>query len=209
MFDADISGEVPEHRNFIYNKAIPFMQSKGLKVIILREPDKTYISEFTRKIKKGKHAGQIKSFPLCGHCNISRDLKFPIINRYKRNLPKNTKKYIGIAADEQNRLLRLDGDKISLLNKYHFTEHMAKQKCLEYGLLSPLYEFSDRGGCWFCPNIKHRELRHLYDHHKDLWQRMMELQMLPNKCTELFNRTLRFSDIDRRFKFEDLQQSLF
>ena len=30
-----------------------------------------------------------------------------------------------------------------------------------------------------------------------------------HKCTELFNRTLRFSDIDRRFKFEDLQQSLF
>lgn len=33
--------------------------------------------------------------------------------------------------------------------------------CRQEGLLSPLYEYSHRGGCWFCPNASMTELRHL------------------------------------------------
>ena len=54
--------------------------------------------------------------------------------------------YVGIAIDEPKRLARIKSkgktSKISLLEKYGYTEDMAKQKCLEYGLLSPIY----RGG---------------------------------------------------------------
>ena len=71
------------------------------------------------------------------------------------------------------------------------------------GLLSPVYAFTERGGCWFCPNAKLPELRHLYDHHPDLWARMLELQAIPGKATEKFNRTQRFSDIDAIFRQED------
>ena len=60
-----------------------------------------------------------------------------------------------------------------------------------------------RGGCWFCPNAKRRELRHLYDHHPDLWGRMLELQAIPGKATEKFNRTQTFADIHRLFRQED------
>ena len=71
------------------------------------------------------------------------------------------------------------------------------------GLLSPVYTFTDRGGCWFCPNAKMPELRHLYDHHPDLWGRMLALQAIPGKTTEKFNRTQKFSDIDALFRQED------
>ena len=37
---------------------------------------------------------------------------------------------------------------------------------------------------------------------------MLELQALPGKVTEKFNRTQRFSDIDAAFRQEDAQQSL-
>lgn len=47
------------------------------------------------------------------------------------------------------------------------------------GWLSPLYEHSHRGGCWFCPNASMTELRHLYQAHPDLWQLMLELQDAP------------------------------
>jgi hypothetical protein len=53
------------------------------------------------------------------------------------------------------------------------------------------------------PNAKLPELRHLYDHHPDLWARMLELQAIPGKATEKFNRTQRFSDIDAIFRQED------
>ena len=36
MFDKDISGEVPEHRDFIYGTAIPALERMGVKVIVLR-----------------------------------------------------------------------------------------------------------------------------------------------------------------------------
>lgn len=51
--------------------------------------------------------------------------------------------------------------------------------------------------------------RHLYDHHPDLWAKMLELQALPNKATELFNREMRFSDIDSNFRMDDAQLSFF
>ena len=87
--------------------------------------------------------------------------------------------------------------------KYNFTEQDAWQLCEDAGLLSPVYEFTDRGGCWFCPNAKRAELRHLYDCHPDLWARMLALQAIPGKTTEKFNRTQKFSDIDAMFRQED------
>ena len=94
---------------------------------------------------------------------------------------------------------------MSLLEKYGYTEDDAKQLCKQAGLLSPVYEFTDRGGCWFCPNAKLSELRHLYDHHPDLWQKMMRLQIVPGKVTEKFNRSQTFADIDAMFREQDLQ----
>ena len=38
---------------------------------------------------------------------------------------------------------------------------------------------------------------------------MLELQALPGKATEKFNRTHRFSDIDAAFRQEDEQLDLF
>ena len=205
MFDRDISGEVPEHRDFIYSTAIPALERMGVKVVVLRS-EQTYVGLFTGRVTRGKRKGMVRSFPLCGKCAVQRDCKVKPLERYKETLPPGTVRYIGIASDEQDRLLRLDGaQKISLLEKYDYTEQDARSLCEKAGLLSPIYEFSDRGGCWFCPNAKRRELRHLYDHHPDLWVHMLELQAIPGKATEKFNRTQTFADIDRLFREEDGQ----
>ncbi len=203
MFDKGISGEVPEHRDFIYETAIPALERMGVKVVVLRSP-KTYVELFTGRVTRGPKKGMVRSFPLCGKCYVQRDCKVRPIERYQKSLPPGTVQYVGIAQDETDRLLRLeDGRQISLLEKYNFTEKDAWELCNRAGLLSPVYAFTDRGGCWFCPNAKRAELRHLYDHHPDLWARMLELQAIPGKTTEKFNRTQRFSDIDAIFRQED------
>lgn len=205
MFDKTISGEVPEHRDFIYSRAIPALERMGVRVVILRS-EKTYVDLFTGRITRGPKKGMVRSFPICGRCAVQRDCKVRPIKRYQKTLPPSTVQYLGIAKDEQERLLRLEGGRqISLLDKYNFTEQDAWQLCKNAGLLSPVYEFTDRGGCWFCPNAKRKELRHLYDHHPDLWARMLELQALPGKVSEKFNRTQKFSDIDAMFRAEDEQ----
>ena len=203
MFDSNISGEVPEHRDFIYGRAIPALERMGVRVVVLRS-QQTYVGLFTGRITRGPKKGMVRSFPLCGKCAVQRDCKVRPIERYRKTLPAGTVQYVGIAQDEQERLLRLEGSKqVSLLDKYNFTEQDAWEFCRKAGLLSPVYAFTDRGGCWFCPNAKRAELRHLYDHHPDLWARMLELQAIPGKVTEKFNRTQRFSDIDEAFRLED------
>ena len=142
---------------------------------------------------------------MCGKCYVQRDCKMHPIRQYQKTLPSNTVQYIGIAKNEPQRLARLGGNQVSLLEKYGYTEDDAKQLCKQAGLLSPVYEFTDRGGCWFCPNAKLSELRHLYDHHPDLWQKMMRLQIVPGKVTEKFNRSQTFADIDAMFREWDLQ----
>ena len=52
MFDSHISGEVPEHRDFIYGTAIPALERMGVKIRILRGPQ-TYVGLFTGRITRG------------------------------------------------------------------------------------------------------------------------------------------------------------
>ena len=196
------SGEVPEHRAFIYETALPRLEQLGIPVRVLRS-DKTYLDLFAGTVTRGPKKGLRRGFPLCGHCYVQRDCKLRPIRRYNRTLTPDTVQYVGIASDEPVRLRRLQKNQVSLLEKYHYTEEDAKQLCQTAGLLSPVYAFTDRGGCWFCPNAKRKELRHLYDHHPELWARMLELQAMPGKVSEKFNRTERFSDIDAAFRKED------
>jgi len=65
MFDRHTSGEVPEHRDFIYSTAIPALEDMGVKVTVLRA-EKTYVDLFTGKITRGPKEGLLRSFPICG-----------------------------------------------------------------------------------------------------------------------------------------------
>lgn len=133
MFDKGISGEVPEHRDFIYTKGIPALERMGVKVTVLRG-DKTYVDLFTGQVTRGPKKGLLRSFPVCGKCYVQRDCKLRPIERYQKTLPPDTVHYIGIAQDEQTRLLRLqEGKKVSLLEKYHFTEQDAKELARRQG----------------------------------------------------------------------------
>lgn len=215
MFDEQISAEIPEHKEFIYNKAIPTFESWGFRVEVVRSK-KTFQDCFYHKIKRSKYPeriGKYVGFPLTGKCNVNRECKIPPIKQfYKREEMKNAVQYIGIAVDEPKRLERLDGEKeISLLAKYDFTENDAKELCKEYGLLSPIYEFSKRGGCFFCPNAKQGELRNLYNNHPELWQRLVEMEKEENLCSPYFRNITRekICDIGERFYWENAQMNIF
>ena len=195
MFSDTVSGELPEHKRFIYETAIPYFEKRGIPTRVLRG-QKTYLDCFYHIVSRGNAEGKLASFPLTGRCSIQRDCKLPPIRTYQKTLPQDTVYYLGIAADEPIRLARLKANQTSLLAKYNLTEKDAQAMCQAEGLLSPLYAFTGRGGCWFCPNASMRELRHLYNAHPDLWQLLLELQDAPNKATERFNRSYTLHDLD-------------
>lgn len=175
MFDRNVSGEVPEHRDFIYNTLKPFCEKElGIKFTILHA-EKTYEDVFHHIITRGPHQGLRRGFVWPGFCAVNRDCKCPPIHKYNKILSPDTISYVGIAADEPVRLARLDGtSKVSLLDKYAMTEADALNLCKEHGLLSPIYGHCRRNGCWFCPNASDAELRHIITHHPELFERLIE-----------------------------------
>lgn len=95
--------------------------------------------------------------------------------------------------------------------KYGYTEQMAFDLCKEYDLLSPIYDFAPRGGCWFCPNARDCELRHLRNNHRDLWDKLLELEETPNLIGNIWNTLTQTSihDKEEQFFWEDNQINLF
>lgn len=189
MFDEDISGELPEHIGFVRNKLFPTFEKWGYKTKILRS-DKTYMDCFYHVVERSSmkdRVGKYKGFVMSGHCDVQRDCKLKPIRKFYKTYPYDYKQYIGIALDEKKRLKRLGENEISLLEKYGFTEDMAKQKCKQYGLLSPIYNFSNRGGCWFCPNMRERGLRRLRKEHPKLWRKLLMLEEEENTIGFVFD----------------------
>ena len=144
-----ISAEHPEHRQFIYDIAIPYFEKRGIHTTIVR-PEYDYIHEFYRKRLSGPYQGKYNGFPLAGLCLINKNCKIRAINAYNKAVKKSGFSpihYVGIAADEPKRLARLAGKTdISLLQKYGVSEEKAVDICKAAGLYSPLYQFSKRGG---------------------------------------------------------------
>lgn len=209
MFDKEISGEIPEHREFIYNVTIPTVESWGYPVTVLRS-DRTYLDCFYHILVKGNRKGMTQGFPMQGKCLINRECKLRPIRQYMKRQPKDLVQYIGIAADEPKRLARLDGNKISLLAKYGYTEKMAEQLCREYGLLSPIYEFTKRGGCFFCMNARDCGLRHLKNNHPELWNKLLSLEDEENLAGPIWNTLTKTSlhDKEEQFYWEDRQMNI-
>ena len=121
----------------------------------------------------------------------------PIRDFYK-NIKEPVTQYIGIAKDEPKRLERLRGtNKVSLLEKYNYTEEMAIELCKKYELLSPLYNYSSRGGCWFCPNAREKELAIFKFNYPELWNKLENLDR-SNLVTPKFNRKYTFEEINEK-----------
>lgn len=194
MFDNEkgISGEVPEHIEWVYNIAIPRLESMGVKVDIVRSK-LDYISLCNKVLKSGKKVGQKYGCQNCRPCYANSDLKIAPIRSYLSRMRKDYDivQYVGIAIDEPIRLVRLEGtDKISLLAKYGYTEQMAMDKCREYNLVSPLYSMGYRGGCWFCFNANIQRYIHIRKNYPEYWQALKKLYYETNSTHFKYNKTL-------------------
>ena len=174
MFDKETSGEVPEHRNFIYGSLKPFCEKNGIRFTVLHSP-KTYDDVFHQTFKRGKNTGKKYGFARARGCFVNRECKLKAFKEYKRLQDSNIVFYVGIAADEPKRLERLNNKtEVSLLAKYGIAEKDALKICKKKNLLSPVYEVSKRNGCWFCPYTKDKELLHFLKNNGNTFDKLIE-----------------------------------
>ena len=214
MFDQETSGELPEHMDFVRNSAIPKFREWGYSIEILHA-GLAYMDIFMREPVKGKNVGKgLKTgFPMSGRCQINKSIKVKAIHDFYKKLKEDYVEYVGIAADESERLARLDSQpsKISLLAKYGYTEQMAADLCRQHGLMSPVYKFSLRGGCWFCPNARKSQMKHLRENYPELWEKLLRLEEEPGLIGNIWNTLSRKSihQMEEQFFWESLQMDLF
>lgn len=147
-------------------------------------------------------------------CVINRECKVkPIHDYYRQFKDFDIVQYVGIAIDEPKRLERLSEkgkiSKVSLLQKYGYTEDMARKKCLEYGLLSPIYRGGNRGGCWFCPSARIGTIARFKLDHPELWEELKILSKTPNLCSYGFKYGKTVQEIDERIDAINNQGKLF
>lgn len=210
MFDHErgISGEDPTHIEWVHSVAIPKLEAMGVKVDVVRSVA-DFVGNFytvvSPKSKKPERWGKYRSWLFQGGCALNRDGKLKAIHNYYRQFTQPVIQYVGIAIDEPERLVRLEGhNKISLLAKYGLTEADAWRKCEEYGLLSPFYRLGyKRNGCWFCPNKPIAYFCHIRKSYPTLWEELRKLDKVPNKVADYFNKRYRFPELEARMDLED------
>ena len=120
----------------------------------------------------------------------------------KRGADINIVQYLGIAADEPKRIARhtKPGTLLPLVEA-GWDEPYCRQWCEERGLLSPIYQNSTRGGCWFCHNQRLEQLRSLRHEYPELWSLLLKWDMDSPTTFSPNGRTVH--DYDRRFQMED------
>jgi len=139
------------------------------------------------------------SFPGIGYRWCTSELKTKVINRYIKNLKRsyNIVQYIGIAADEENRVKDLNYPLI----EWGWTESDCLKYCYEKGFdFGGLYEIFHRVSCWCCPLQSLEELRQLRKHFPDLWQQLQEWQL---KTWRKFRADFSVQELEIRFQFEE------
>lgn len=126
--------------------------------------------------------------------------------RFLRELRKkyNVVEYVGIAADEQYRLER-ERNKNSNHRHPLVEWNMTESDCLEYCYSKGfdwdgLYDIFHRVSCWCCPLQSLAELRQLYAHFPDLWEKLKEWD---KRTWRKFRADYSVEELEVRFDFED------
>lgn len=213
MFDnaRNISGEEPEHIKWIYDIAIPTIENKyGYKVLVVRSKN-DYISCFYNKCSRSKKPnmnGKFWGFPMGGMCNINSKVKVAAIKETHKIIGNNIS-IIGIACDEQERIMRMKPNQRSVLNENNKTETDAYLICKDFDLLSPIYEYESRGGCWFCPNKSVRFFARLAKRHPELWAELEKLSHIENLASPNFKYGRTFASVNREVQILNNQISMW
>jgi 3'-phosphoadenosine 5'-phosphosulfate sulfotransferase (PAPS reductase)/FAD synthetase len=135
-------------------------------------------------------------------------LKQDVIKRHLRQYDIVVE-YHGIALDEAQRTKKnQDGRNIRYpLIEWGMTERDCLEYCYNKGFdWGGLYEHFGRVSCWCCPLQSIAELKQLYEHYPELWQRLLDMDRL---AWNQYRADYSVAGLDRRFEAESKQLCLF
>lgn len=191
----------------IYNlrdKLIPLLDNCGIKFTQLESPMPFDYKMFEKPVcKRGTKEIHKYGYSWCGGtCRWGTTDKLQALEKYS----KGHYEYIGLAVDEPMRLEKQrKGNKLFPLAEWGMTE----QNCLDYcyslgygwdenGI--ELYSILDRVSCWCCRNKNLKELKGIYQHLPNYWQKLRHIQTLLPEPMKGDGKSV--FDLEKRFKQE-------
>lgn len=203
----------------IYNnrdKIIPILYEKGIKFTQLSYPT-SFMYNFCEKEVHKKNGNIQYGYSWCGgRTRWGTDRKNSTIRKYYKTINKEIVEYVGIAADEVERVKRaLNKGQVLPLVEEGFTEQDALDFCRRkgYNWLEgniDLYDIMDRVSCWCCKNNNLKELRNIYHYLPEYWNKLKEMQdktHLPYKNYTKMNKAYgTIEDLEYRFCCEDKEE---
>jgi hypothetical protein len=204
--EKSLSGEMP-----LMAEWIPYARNRLKELFGIEVKHITGISfleQFYKVKQKGNRKGRLYGFPYLIGAWCNSRLKIEPIRKYLKSLNDDYIEYVGIAYDEPKRYERLKDNpkKKCLLYELKITENEAMEICKKYDLVSPIYQSSFRGGCWFCVKQSINQLRNLFNYHNELWQKLIELE---KDSFNTFKPNLSLKELEIRFKKETSQLTIF
>jgi 3'-phosphoadenosine 5'-phosphosulfate sulfotransferase (PAPS reductase)/FAD synthetase len=161
------------------DRALPLLAAGGIKYTELK-PDAPFLYKMFDKPVNGRN-GQHCGYSWCGgRCRWGTTEKLKSLDKYAE--ARGAVMYVGIAADETPRIAKERKPyKVLPLVDWGITEPEALARCYASGFDWPegghrLYELLDRVSCWCCANKNLRELKNIYKHLPQYWQRLRDLQ---------------------------------
>ena len=177
------------------------------------KPAKPFLYTMFEKPVKGRER---RGYGWCGGlCRWGTTEKLKALDRYAKS--KNATVYVGIAADEQHRLSRLEPYKIApLATLWDMTEAECLQYCYDHGFYWKedtvmyakrirLYDILDRVSCWCCCNKNLKELRNIHNFLPKYWDRLRQLQFFLERPMKGYykGQPRGVFELERRFCYEN------
>lgn len=198
MATADIGAELPEMYEYI-ERVEDYINRK----ITVVPSVLNFNDVFYQTYQTGKRPGIIYGYPLTVGAWCNDRLKLRTIRKHYKTYGKHIR-YLGIAADEPERLPRLEPYCRTPLAEWGMTE----ADCIAFletrKMLNPLYKKFRRLGCWFCVKQSLDSLRIIRRDYPEYWAMMLQWD---KDSPRTFKPTCTVADLDRRFQKEELQET--
>ena len=184
---------------------LPLLEEHGIIYTELRPP-RPFIFDMLEKPVKSKQNGEHFGYSWCGrNARWGTATKTHALDKNAMRYGGETVRYIGIAADESQRLERLPEGTIAPLADWGVTEAAALQYCYDRGFCWEengirLYDVLDRVSCWCCANKNLKELKNIYMYLPKYWARLKDLQSRTDRPMKGTGKSV--FDLEKRFEME-------
>lgn len=162
----------------VRDMVLPLLEEKHIIYTELKSYNSFLFDMLVRPKIKRKTKQEAYGDEWCGKCRWHTFIKQRVCNQYTGT---DNIVYIGIAADETNRLQKLDTYKKAPLAELGMTEKDCLEYCYSKGIRwyennIELYSILDRVSCWCCQNSNLKELKNIYLYLPKYWGMLKGLQ---------------------------------